>query len=240
MNLTWKTVSMTASRRVQHSLQSSRKAVMQSQAKLARPSPRRRSKKVFNLDVHISVIADLAVEMRYHKIRMTRWSLSSHNFVTRRLFRGPDPVDVVNAETWTSLDDNMIDEFQNRYRRFLNSFDGFVCTYPPAFAELYRDLGKPILVVAATRYEAPYTRDCEQWRRFNEYLLREMAAGRMIMAANNRADQDYIRFHLTKACFTTCTVCQEADGVDPLKSWAQGISGRIHLPFQSTSLFRTT
>jgi len=146
---------------------------------------------VFNLDLHISVIADLEVELYRRKIDLTRWSISRHNFVQRKLFKGPDPVRVVNAKTWNELDENMIDRFQDVYGRYLRSFDGFISCFTPTFAELFRGLDRPTLVMAATRYEAPYTNDLAQWSRFNEFIRAEVASGRMLLAANNRGDRDY-------------------------------------------------
>ena len=126
-----------------------------------------------------------------------------------------DPVDVVNAQTWRGLDPNMIDRFQDRYSDMIRSYDGIITTYPPAFAELYTGLDRPQLVVAATRYEAPYSGQPRQWDRLNAFLLGEVAAGRMTVAANNRGDADYLRFHTGLNVDVVPSVCDYQDGRSP-------------------------
>lgn len=153
-----------------------------------------RRPKLFNLDLHASVIADLADGLRPLDVGLTRWSLSHGNRHFRRVFKGPDPIDVVNDRTWRELDENMIDRFQERYRAFLASFDGFVVTYPPPFAELFAGLGKPVLVMSATRYETPYTGRPASWHRIDRFLQEETRSGRLLLAANNKADRDYIEY----------------------------------------------
>lgn len=149
--------------------------------------------RLFNLDLHISVIADLKTELRQAGIPLTHWSLSGHNYVFRRLFRISDPVDVVNSRTWAHLDSTLIDQFQDRYGKFLRTFDGFITCYTPAFAELFQGLDKPTLVVAATRYEAPYSHDPSQWKRLNDYIRGEVDSARLMLTANNQGDRDYLQ-----------------------------------------------
>jgi hypothetical protein len=163
--------------------------------------------KIFNIDLHMSVIRDLEVELQKQDASLVRWSISGNNFVQRRLFQFPDPVGVVNQETWHELDENMIDRFQSRYGRYLNSFDGFVVTHTPSFSELFRGLDRPILTIASTRYEAPYTTSPEQWSRFNAFLRREVDSRRLILAANNRGDVDYCEFFLGRKPQYVPSVC---------------------------------
>jgi len=152
--------------------------------------------RIFNIDLHISVIADLQMELDRQSVDLTRWSISGHNFVHRRYFTTPDPIRVVNANSWKQLDENMIDRFQDVYGNYLRTFDGFISCFSPTFSELFRGIDKPKLVVAATRYEAPYSDQPDQWERFNEYVQTEVKAERMILNTNNRGDQDYCEFFL--------------------------------------------
>jgi hypothetical protein len=175
--------------------------------------------RVFNLDLHISVIADLEVALNRERIDLTRWSISGHNFAQRRRFRTPDPVKVVNAKTWKKLDDKMIDRFQDVYGRYLRSFDGFISCFTPTFSELFRGLDRPVLAMAATRYEAPYTTDATQWARFNEYVRAESKSGRMLLVANNRGDRDYCEYFLGFTPRYVPSLCDYTDAV-----WT-GLSG---------------
>ncbi|MBI1351773.1 MAG: hypothetical protein GC156_11725 [Actinomycetales bacterium] len=149
---------------------------------------------MFDLDLHISVIEDLKPALASRGVDILHWSISGHNHILRGRHRGPDPVSVVNARTWRDLNENLIDQFQDRYQRLLAACDGFIACYSPAFAELYRGLDKPILVVSATRYEAPYSSQPSQWARLNQFLADETSAGRLVLAANNRGDIDYLRW----------------------------------------------
>jgi hypothetical protein len=148
------------------------------------------------LDLHASVIEDLAHNLQSTKAKLTRFSISNHNHISSFPLWAPDPVSVVNNRTWKQLDSFMISNFQRRYKKFLGTFDGFIATYPPTFFELFRDTGKPILVIAATRYEAPYTNSSSKWSDFNKSLIAAVSDGQLTLAANNRGDADYLR-HFT-------------------------------------------
>lgn len=151
---------------------------------------------VFNLDVHVSVIADLRRGFINQDATLHSWCLSPHNAIFRRAFGAPDPVRVVTARNWTQLDPVMIQDFQKEYHSFLSKMSGFVSCYPPTFSQLYRGFDKPQLVLSATRYETPFTLRPQEWRAANEYLVDETRAGRMVLAANNAGDRDYMEHHL--------------------------------------------
>jgi hypothetical protein len=151
--------------------------------------------RVFNLDLHISIIKDLERGALPLGLSVTNWSISGANRVFRKALWTPDPVKVINASTWQHLNQDMIKDFRRNYRAFLESFDGFIATYPPAFAQIYEGLGKPILAVAGTRYEWPLTLDREKWNGFDDYLRNSTESGELIMVANNLGDADYLKFH---------------------------------------------
>ena len=152
--------------------------------------------RVFNLDLHIGVIADLEQELQKSNVELTRWSISMHNHLVPGRLPITDPVRYVNARKWHLMDNERIRKFQDRYNKFLSAFDGFVCTYSPVFSELYKNLDKPILIVSATRYEAPYTQRQSDWDRFNKYLLSGVRNSRILLYANNLGDADYIDYFI--------------------------------------------
>jgi hypothetical protein len=149
---------------------------------------------VFNLDLHISVIQDYEKDLTEQRCRLVRFSISSHNHLVKGLFPTSDPVAVVNSRTWKNLDQRLIEKFRSRYKLLLSSFDGFIVTYSPTFFELFAKEGKPILAVAATRYEAPYTDDTKKWIEFDQKLKQYVSTGSLTLVANNRGDADYIRY----------------------------------------------
>lgn len=163
--------------------------------------------RLFNLDLHIGVIRDLAVELQAQGAHLRRWSISGHNSLLRHAFRFPDPVGVVNSRTWVDLDENMIDRFQDRYGRFLRQFDGFVATYPPAFAQLFANTGKPVLVALATRYEVPFSDRPGEWRALDEFLRSGMQDERLSIIANNQGDADYFEHFVGMGIDVVPSVC---------------------------------
>ena len=165
--------------------------------------------RVFNLDLHIGVIADLEQELAGHSIELTRWSISMHNHLVSGRLPITDPVRYVNSRKWHLLNESIIYKFQNRYQKFLKSFDGFISTYSPVFAELYRGFNKPILIVAATRYEAPYTNRQGDWDRFNKYLISGVKNSEIFLHANNKGDADYLSYFTGIKVQTVPSLCEK-------------------------------
>lgn len=169
------------------------------------------SPKLFNLDLHIGVIADLEKEFSHAGLELTRWSISAHNHLVPGRLPVSDPVKIVNQKTWVNLNTKMIDQFQERYGKFLQKFDGFLCTHTPSFSELYRNLDKPILAVASTRYEAPYSDRQEDWIRLNNYLINGVNSERILLCANNKGDADYLNYFTGLNTRTVPSLCERSE-----------------------------
>jgi hypothetical protein len=163
-----------------------------------RSSRRRRGKpdspRCFNLDLHIGIIPDIQRDLELQGVSLFRWSASAHNHLVEGRRPVSDPVRHVNAWTYHDLSQQRIDKFQQRYRRFLETFQGFVVTYPPTFAQLFSNLDRPVLVVVAQRYEEPYTSNRLMWARFDEFIRTSVERGSLTVCANNRADADYLEY----------------------------------------------
>ena len=180
-----------ASRRGAHALRHSR---------LGRPT----HGDIFNVDLHVSVVADVRTRLDRLGLSLVDWTLSGHSWVAHR---ERDPVAIVNERTWFSFSPRMARRFRCVYGSYLRSFQGFVATYPPAFALLYEGLGKPTLAVAATRYEWPFTHYGPSWDWLDTGLRRGVDEGWLTLVANNRADADYLEnytglkaAHIPSAC----------------------------------------
>lgn len=146
----------------------------------------------FNLDLHISVIADVKNIFESLGCEVVNWSISGHTWV----FGKPrDVVDVVNENTWGGLNQDMCDRFYERYKDFLDQFDGFIVTHTPAFALLYEKCNKPIIIVNSTRYESPFTRSPEAWQWLDEYLKDGVKNNRIFIVSNNKGDSNYLRHY---------------------------------------------
>ena len=150
--------------------------------------------RLFNLDLHISVIRDLTYGMRNFDVEISSWSISGANRSARSFFRFSDPVKHVNRQNWRNMDLEKIKNFQNEYRKFLKKFDGFIVTYTPTFAELFVPFEKPILVNIPIRYETPYSDNQESWSRINNEFIKQNENGLITFWANNKGDKDYLKY----------------------------------------------
>lgn len=146
--------------------------------------------KLFNIDLHISVIADIKHIFSTFGIEIVNWSLSGHMWV---FGQKPDNVVIINQTSWNHLSPELIQKFQERYDEFLSSFDGFICGHPNSFALLYEKYQKPIYVVNTCRYDIPFSFNG------NHAMIAELHAcfkrlnekGLLKVVSNNRADRDY-------------------------------------------------
>ena len=108
-------------------------------------------KKFLNIDLHISVIADIINVFKQvnENIEIEDWSLSGHTWVLNKKTKN---LDILNSGTWKSLDTKMINSFQEKYDTILKTFDGFICCYPVSFILLFEKYNKPIFVVNEDQY----------------------------------------------------------------------------------------
>jgi hypothetical protein len=147
---------------------------------------------LFNIDLHVSVIADVKNILARWGHRITDWTLSNHSWV---FGRRRDPIDVINENTWQALDAEMCKAFYRRYRNEFEHFDGFVVTHTPAFALLFIQWGKPIIIVNTTRYEQPFTLREPDWRWLDQELVDGVQRGQLRIVSNNKGDQAYLHEH---------------------------------------------
>lgn len=150
--------------------------------------------RLFNLDLHISVIEDIrdiCKRLYGDRIEITNWSVSSHNWVF-----GKPTADVkwVNQDTWKSIDEDQIQNFQNEYDEELQTYDGFIVTHTPVFAMLFEKYNKPILIINTCRYNQPFcwNGDKDMLTKFHESLKRMYTKNQMYIVSNNAADQNYL------------------------------------------------
>lgn len=144
----------------------------------------------FNLDLHISVIADIKDIFTNLGHEVVDWSLSGHTWVMNKSKKTPK---FINDTTWKSLSPELCDNFYEEYKDFLNEFDAFICTYPPAFSLLYEKTNKPIIMICPIRYEHPFTNDKVKWEWLNNYIKKGIDSGRIIPIANNKYDAEYFK-----------------------------------------------
>jgi hypothetical protein len=153
--------------------------------------------KLFNLDLHISVIQDIIFilkDLYKDKINITNWSLSNHSWIFNKNI---DNVDIINENTWININEDMINNFVNNYRDYLSQFDGFIVTHTPVFCLLYETFNKPIILINSTRYEQPYSWSCNNninlWNKLNTKLKEMYDNKQLIAISNNKSDQEYLK-----------------------------------------------
>lgn len=155
-----------------------------------------KKKRLFNMDLHISVIADVETILQnlYHEnIQITSWCLSDHSHILHKTKIVPD---IINDTNWKQLNINMIRNFQQQYHNFLSQFDGFIVTHTPVFALLYIGFNKPIFMINSCRYEQPFSwlgGSAKMWNYLNRQLAELYFLGQLIPISNNRADCEYLR-----------------------------------------------
>lgn len=146
----------------------------------------------FNLDLHISVIADVKNIFESMGHEVVNWGISGHTWV---FGKERDIVDVVNEYTWRNLNPAMCDQFYERYKDTLSQFDAFIVTHTPCFALLYEKFNKPIIIINSTRYEQPFTLDPDKWEWLNDYLKKGVEEGKIFIVSNNKGDQQYLKHY---------------------------------------------
>lgn len=147
--------------------------------------------KFYNIDLHISVIEDLKTIFADLGHTIDSDLLSNHAWVFKKT-----PIDFgfLNQHNWMYADDKTQDEFLAHYKEKLDEYDGFIVTHTPMLSRLYNKLNKPIICIASTRYEQPYTADKEKWEELNKILLND----NIHLISNNLFDVEYCNFFLNK------------------------------------------
>lgn len=152
--------------------------------------------KLFNLDLHISVIKDIQYilsDIYSDKVDIINWSLSGHSWIFNENTMSPE---IINSNTWKDINLNMINDFVDKYKDFLKTFDGFIVTHTPVFCLLYETFNKPIILINSTRYEQPFSwnNNIEMWDYLNVKLKELNDKKLLISVSNNIADAKYLKF----------------------------------------------
>jgi len=160
--------------------------------------------KFFNLDCHVSVIADIKKILESLGHEVVSYSISGHNWVFNRT---PTKVDIINPTNWRQLDSAMCDSFYERYKNELSEYDGFICTYPLTFSLLYEKFKKPIILHIPIRYETPFESKPEQWEKFNSFLTDGIDNKTIFPISNSLYDKEYFEHFINRSCDYIPNIC---------------------------------
>lgn len=163
----------------------------------------------FNIDLHISVIADMKQIFTNLGHNVTDKSLSDHTWVFNRK---KDSIPMLDNDRWLFLSPaDMSDKFYKLYREELNEYDAFIVTYPPTFSLLYKYFDKPIIINSPIRYEWPFSFNKTYWEQFNTFLRKGYDDKKIILIANNLYDKYYMELFIKRPVIHIPSICDYID-----------------------------
>lgn len=146
--------------------------------------------KFFNIDLHISIIADMRKIFTDLGHEVYDKSLSDHTWVFNR---PKDSVPMLDNGRWKQITPQQYSsEFYEQHKEEMEQYDAFIVTYPPPFSQLYDKFDKPIIINNPIRYEWPYSFRPKDWQYFNDFLRDGVDSGKIILVANNMYDKIYM------------------------------------------------
>lgn len=152
--------------------------------------------KFFNIDCHISVIADIQYIFKKLGHQVDDWCVSGHHWVMGKPLANIPLNNGGKIEGCAWIDKPTADSFYETYKDKLSHYDGFICCYPVEYCLLYEKFNKPVIIVNCVRYEHPFTREPERWKYTNECLLRLNERGLLHFVCNNKGDLWYSNYFL--------------------------------------------
>ena len=151
-------------------------------------------KKLLNIDLHISVIADINDIFKRidETIQIEDWCLSGHNWV---LNKPAKQLAVLNNSSWKNLNMQLIDNFIKTYDEKLKTFDGFICCHPNSFVLIFEIYNKPIFVINTCRYDMPFcwNNNYEMINELHNSFIRLQEKKLLSFISNNKADNQYFK-----------------------------------------------
>jgi hypothetical protein len=147
--------------------------------------------KYFNIDMHISIIHDVKTLLPEIGHTVDSCCMSGHTWVNNET---QCTIDILK-NNWFNIDQQLCDNFYQKYKDELSHYDGFIHSYPPAFALLFEKFNKPIYTIACTRYEFPCgsgdTASVSRLQWLNEKLLDGYKNNQIKFITNNLYDKKY-------------------------------------------------
>jgi len=165
--------------------------------------------KIFCLDGHIAVIADLKRIFGDMGHEVVDWTLSGHAHI---MGRSQNTLRV----KWSDGDipkHNVGDVFYEAYKDDLRDIDAFVCCYPPLFAMLYEKFQKPIILQIPIRYEHPLFGMDDAKAIWDSWLREHIDSGQVRVCANNKYDKAWFEENVSRGCQHIPSLC-EYTGMD--------------------------
>mgnify|MGYP003326127950 FL=1 len=161
--------------------------------------------KFFNIDMHISIIADMTKIFNDLGHEVTEWSLSNHTWVFNKQRAN---IPMLDGNRWLSISpQQMSDEFYEIYKDEMKQYDAFIVSYPPPFSLLYKHFDKPIIINNPIRYEWPFSFRKSDWEYFNDYLRDGVDSKKIILVANSMYDKLYMEKFIEREVQYIPSIC---------------------------------
>jgi hypothetical protein len=162
--------------------------------------------KFFNIDLHISIIADMKRIFTDLGHEVNDLSLSEHTWVFNR---SKDSVPMLDNGRWMHLTPEQLSEefYEYRNNKIVKDADAFIVTYPPTFSHLYQKYDKPIIINNPIRYEWPFSFRKREWDYFNDYLRDGVDSGKIVLVANNLYDKFYMEKFIKREVTHIPSIC---------------------------------
>lgn len=159
--------------------------------------------KFFNIDLHISVIADLRKIFTDLGHTVTDKCLSGHHDVVGRK---KDYYKELSGDKWTMMVHKwQFKEFANNHAEELAKYDGFIVTYPPVFLMLYEQIGKPIILQMPIRYDYGMHGRADYQRLFFDAIK---SGCNTIVSANSLYEKRYFEGFSEIPCYHIPSLCE--------------------------------
>ena len=152
---------------------------------------------MWSSDFHISPVSDIKyiTSKLSNDVKIIDKSLSGHCHLTNSCARDLRIVNTHNGISLSNCPNKLKRQFYNDYKcdSEFQSVDAFLCTHANSMCELYMPFNTTLIVIVSTRYEIG-RHDPQRWIEWNENLKRISLNKNNVIAANNKYDQEYLRY----------------------------------------------
>ena len=154
---------------------------------------RKINKRLFNIDLHISVIEDfININKNINSnLSINDNSISNHSYLMNK----EKSTKYLTSNNWKNILNNndKLDLFYKKHKEELEKYDGFVITHTPAFILLYEKFNKPIIIINSCRYENPFMDNIDKWTNLNKKIKEMYNKNLLTVVSNNKADHKYFK-----------------------------------------------
>jgi hypothetical protein len=158
---------------------------------------------IWTSDFHISTVYDIKHILQAQfpqllngvRIKIIDKSLSGHCHLTNTCQTDLHILTKENGIDLSPCPNRLRARFYQYYKHDseFQSVDAFLCTHASSMCELYLPFGKPIIVVASTRFEIG-RHDPVRWQNWITNLQKIASRKENTVAANNEYDREYIKY----------------------------------------------